>query len=182
VDSSVRPGSYSTHHDLVVDHRACDYTKPYFPSYENHCIAGNSKILEIPISNYPYIQIKTRLVSVFIPKNIPMPLTKDKYYKTNSRIRKLVKKRPIVTLVLICHPWELLGNTENKLRYIERFILDMKSFNARFVTLIELKKWLKSTTEVLPKNENMRKKSRFIITKWDILKLAKQITLQRHLI
>jgi len=181
VDSSVSPGLYVKHYDLIVDHRACNYTTPYFPSYDNHCISGNSKILEIPISIYPYFHFKTRFVSFFITKNISIPLTKENYLKTINRIKKIINNNSIVILVLNFHPWNLLGNTEYKLRNIEEFILFLKSFNTRFVTMIELKTWLKSNKEFLLKTEDIKKKSRFIITKFDILKLVKRISSQRRL-
>jgi peptidoglycan/xylan/chitin deacetylase (PgdA/CDA1 family) len=55
-DSSVVPGLKECFSDGIL---RCDHTdspyQPYYPSYENHCKAGNSKILELPINRYPHV-------------------------------------------------------------------------------------------------------------------------------
>lgn len=55
-DSSVVPGLRECFVDGTVrcDHIGAPY-RPYFPSYENHCKEGNSRILELPINRYPKI-------------------------------------------------------------------------------------------------------------------------------
>ena len=53
-DSSVVPGLQECFNDGIVrcDHIGAPYD-PYFPSYENHCLDGNSRVLELPINRYP---------------------------------------------------------------------------------------------------------------------------------
>lgn len=168
VDSSVLPGTYSRPYpNLIVNHKERLSSKPYFPSYGNHCIPGSSKILEIPLSVYPYFQFNTRLVSVFIARQLPMPLTAEHSLRTNGMIKKMIKK-DFVLIVLSVHPYNFLDGIEKRLQYLEDFIVDMKSLDAKFVTLKELRREWKRKGEV-------PKEPRFIITTSDILKLAKPI-------
>lgn len=168
-DSSVFPGIYSKPYpDLIVNHKKRLSIKPYFPSCMNHCIPGSSNVLEIPLACYPYFQFNTRLVSVFIARSLPMPLTGEDLLRINGRIKKMIKK-DFPPIVLSVHPWNFLDDMEKRLQYLEEFILDMKSLAVKFVTLKEIRReWLKREGET-------SKKTRFIITTSDILKLAKPI-------
>ena len=170
VDSSVLPGLYSKPYpDLIVNHKERLSTKPYFPSYTNHCIPGSSKILEIPLAVYPYFQFNTRLVSVLIARQLSMPLTGEHLLRINRMIKKGIKE-DFIPIVLSAHPWNFLDSMERQLQYLEEFIVDMKSLDVKFVTLKEIRReWLKRNKEVLGK------KPRLIITASDILKLAKPI-------
>lgn len=53
-DSSVVPGLREYFNDGILrcNHIGAPHN-PYFPSYENHCKEGNSRILELPINRYP---------------------------------------------------------------------------------------------------------------------------------
>lgn len=56
-DSSVIPGQRECFDDgrVISDHVRAPHV-PYFPSYENHCIKGDSKILELPLNRYPKLK------------------------------------------------------------------------------------------------------------------------------
>lgn len=171
IDSSVSPGLYFRQYsDLLIDHKECLSTEPYFPSYMNHCIPGSSKILEIPLSVYPYLQFHTGLVSFFISRPLSMALTKGHLYRINSMIRKQGVKENYFLITLSAHPWNFLDDIEMRLQYFEEFVADMNSLNVKFVTLKMIRKeWLKKNREISVK------KSRFIITTSDLLKLVKPI-------
>jgi peptidoglycan/xylan/chitin deacetylase (PgdA/CDA1 family) len=168
IDSSVLPGMHSKPYpDLMINHKECTSTKPYFPSNINHCIPGSSKILEIPISVHPYFHLNTKLVSFFIARSLSMPLTKEHSSEINKAIKKNMTIGNHTLLNLFAHPWNFLDNTARKLQYFEDFLANMKLLNAKFVTLKMIKKeYTKRNIEI------SAKKSSFNITTYDILKLV----------
>ena len=146
VDSSVYPGMYlERHNNLTINHKQCTSIKPYFLSNTNHCIPGSSKILEIPVTVHPYFQLNTRLVSFFISRSLPTPLTSEYLLRTHNFSKKIIRKDSSIPIVILAHPWEFIDNTEKKLKYLEKFILSMKSSDVKFVTLNQMSACLNQT-------------------------------------
>jgi peptidoglycan/xylan/chitin deacetylase (PgdA/CDA1 family) len=150
IDSSVVPGYCSTlYPGFVVNHKRRLSSKPYFPSYFDHCVPGNSKILEIPIAICPYARFQSRFLSIFLGR--PMSI----FGRPDLKIRqiKVIMKdslkmlRSLIPIVLTAHPYNFLSNPIERAQDLDSFIMNAKEeLNARFVTLNEIGKKHSDTT------------------------------------
>jgi hypothetical protein len=109
-DSSVVPGLKELFRDGAVrcDHLAAP-SQPYFPSNENHCKEGNSKVLEIPINRYPYLP--SQMSGVLKGKEPLEEVLFDYFYE--------IRKDKII--IINVHPWDGLSAILNRLIRSERF-------------------------------------------------------------
>jgi len=109
-DSSVAPGLKEFFNDGTVrcDHTGAPY-KPYFPSYENHCLEGNSNILELPINRYPKLP-SNRWGGILSGNNIHEEILFDYFHE--------IRKDKLIIIAL--HPWDGLASI------ISRFVRNKK--------------------------------------------------------
>jgi peptidoglycan/xylan/chitin deacetylase (PgdA/CDA1 family) len=109
-DSSVVPGLKELFRDGAVrcDHLDAPF-QPYFPSNENHCRKGNSKVLEIPINRYPYLP--SQMSGVLKGKEPLEEVLFDYFYE--------IRKDKII--IINVHPWDGLSAILNRLIRSERF-------------------------------------------------------------
>jgi peptidoglycan/xylan/chitin deacetylase (PgdA/CDA1 family) len=109
-DSSVVPGLRELFRDGTVrcNHLGAPH-HPYFPSYENHCKEGDSKILEIPINRYPYLP--SQMSGVLKGKESLEEVLFDYFYA--------IRKDKII--IINVHPWDGLSAILNRLIRNERF-------------------------------------------------------------
>ncbi len=98
-DSSVVPGLQEIFNNGTVrcDHRGAPY-KPYFPSYENHCLIGDANILEIPINRYPELP-SDRWGGMLSGNSSHEEILFDYFYE--------IRKDRVIVIAL--HPWDGLA-------------------------------------------------------------------------
>lgn len=143
-DSSVVPGFCATPYSgFLVDHKQRLYSKPYFPTYTNHCIPGKSKILEIPITVRSYARFHMKFFSLLLGRpmsvvGLPYALFKDISVVTKDSLKLFEKEFPIV---LTAHPYNFIDNTVEKINNLGSFIIKAKNeLHAQFVTIDEVTK------------------------------------------
>lgn len=180
-DSSVVPGLYSKPvTDLVVDHKRRLFSKPYFPSHANHCIPGNSKILEIPISICPCIRLHHKLFSFFIGRPMlicdpPDVLLRELNIISNDSMKLAQQLLPVV---LSAHSYDFLINTTKQIRDLELFITTAREkMNARFVTLEDIRKEYFNKTYQCENLESL-----FTVTTSDVLQYVNRVPFLRKLL
>lgn len=141
IDSSVVPSMYNEYTpSFVVDHRACTSSRPYFPSHDDHCRPGRSRILELPIFRDPIVDFDVYFMRFFIGRALRMDVPSKRTAKDIiRRIRMytgLRKKDPTCPIILSAHPHDFLHDMEDKLANLSALISGMKTeLDARFLTL-----------------------------------------------
>jgi hypothetical protein len=145
VDSSVIPGFHSkAFKGLDVNHKTRLSNRPYFPSYVNHCLPGGSKILEIPISIYPFFSFQRRGISIMIGRPMSMCRPASGLLDNICKIdegRVKADDGNMAPIVLSTHPWEFLGNPNKQIQDFELFISGaQEALGAEFATLSQIRK------------------------------------------
>lgn len=103
-DSSVVPGLRECFIDntLRCNHIGAPH-KPYHPSYENHCVEGDSNVLEIPINRYPNLPSK-RWGGILSGNSSHEEILFDYFFE--------IRKDSFIIIAL--HPWDGLALTIQK--------------------------------------------------------------------
>jgi peptidoglycan/xylan/chitin deacetylase (PgdA/CDA1 family) len=109
-DSSVVTGLQESFNDGKerCNHIGAPYY-PYFPSYENHCKEGHSKILELPINRYPKLSFNRG--GYLTGKNKNEEILFDYFYE--------IRKDKFITIIL--HSWDGLSGFSRRLLRNENY-------------------------------------------------------------
>jgi len=164
IDSSVVPGLHSKlYPDVIINHKEYLCNEPYFPSYKDHRMPGNSKILEIPLSICPYFEFHGKLISVYLGNILNMKKPARNLLKNVKKIIRIWRdKKNIPIALLTAHPWDFLFHMKERIHSLEKFIIQIQNqLNAEFVSLSKIKR------DFVAKNGYEFKQSPLIITKSD---------------
>ncbi len=162
VDSSVMPGLYNKPATgLVVNHKRCTTIKPYFISREDHCLSGDSEILEVPLLVHPRISFKTNMMTLFLASPLNLGSVIKAPVRALDKIKGLGASNKGAYITLSYHSWNFLSEIDEQLTNLERFFVESKSLPSwKFSTLKEIRANL---SQDYRNNENL-KSSRIVIT------------------
>lgn len=146
-DSSVLPGHRVTMHDgLRVDHTGRRSCEPYYPLVDDPWSAGGTGLLEIPLSAYPLVSLKTPLVSVLVNYLVLISnLVVVDPDRALERLQLIRSKWPTenAVVVLSAHPYDFLGDrttAEVKLQNFDRFLGAVRAIpGASFATASQVR-------------------------------------------
>jgi hypothetical protein len=181
VDSSVVPGLFAERAPgFEANHKQRLFAKPYFLSAENHCMPGDSGILEIPLSVCTYFRLHQKKVAVAFGRAISIcrpaqNLIKDIKTLESESLKLFGQTMPAV---LTAHPYDFLDNIDEQMRNLEAFINKAKEeLNAEFVTLQQVRE------KYVNKNYSLEfDQPKFILTSQDLLQLSKKLPILQKLL
>jgi hypothetical protein len=146
-DSTVLPGHRVRMPDgMKIDHTHRRSCEPYYPMAGDPWSGGGSDILEIPLSAYPVLSVKTPLISILL--NYLVLISNLVLVDPALALDRLEKKRlkwptESAVQVLTAHPHDFLSDrltSETKLRNFDTFLGQVCAIpEARFATAAEIR-------------------------------------------